>query len=642
MLVSIVVKSCDIVLHYADFTKAGSSGQFLSVDGRPLSLSRGTPKDIISLYKSYIRSAVKTRQITVSLSDPFLCLHISCPKGSYDANVEPAKDDVLFADPEAILSLSESMFMDMYGSIGQSSQRNTDKGSTSVNDDFSLLMARRPAVYLPASPPLTNPQLPGKQKSFAHSDIVPCETTPRSSLNQSSREPESSSDAESDSRLSDKNSMNPWTLAKTHFFRSTKSSSNTQLLTPIRCRGQQRNEHHVENSQRVSRSPVVPNPSYHGSQSSSPADARTSPSIRSPSHASRIDKSIPRLTLSKTAVRQSDRERYGNGALDTWFQNTTQRSLNYSSSISPTTSENIQPADSDGADSVMLDDTDDLDSPVQPSKSIQKPFNLRLAPTSVRDSRSSDILMRQLSDLEERTFSARQQEFPVMEEWSARLHEAPSQSHDSEIEEALDFERRKRAAILARREQIKNSRGSTISQPISKSPHQNRYLAAKAALTAGISTGPTAVDASQLVVSPSESSPASGLERNDPRAHLMHYLEMQQSALVSEPGIQPKRTKTNRLPLEKIPDGFDIHDLALVCALSLDHLVLSSRPLLTVDSYTQSGNAYEALSSSDVVSTSKLWESTLVTLLQSKYRKVDGDGAPDIQLDILAAIRSSH
>jgi hypothetical protein len=291
----------------------------------------------------------------------------------------------------------------------------------------------------------------------------------------------------------------------------------------------------------------------------------------------------------------------------------------------------------------MLDDIDDVDGIVQPSRSIQKPFKLPLAPTSVR---SSDIFTEQLSDNEGPNSGTKRQEFPVMEDWSSRLHQAPSYSNDSDIEEALDFERRKRSAILARREQIKNGKESitaTNSRPTSKSPHQNRYLAAKAALTAGTSTNATQVDVLQPAVPPAASSPTTSLDRNDPRAHLMHYLELQRSTSVSESGIKPKRTNTNRLPLERIPDGFNIHDLALPCTLSLDQLAVSSRQLVTVDSYALSGNAYEeAFSSSDLDRISKLWESTLATLLQNKRRKVDGDGAPDIQLDILAAIQSSH
>ena len=40
-----------------------------------------------------------------------------CPTGSYDANVEPAKDDVLFTDPEKFLEVVEAFFKSVYGQL---------------------------------------------------------------------------------------------------------------------------------------------------------------------------------------------------------------------------------------------------------------------------------------------------------------------------------------------------------------------------------------------------------------------------------------------------------------------------------------------------------------------------------------------
>jgi DNA mismatch repair ATPase MutL len=55
------------------------------------------------MFKSYVRSVAKRKGIDSSLSDPFLCIHFQCPLGSYDANIEPAKDDVLFTGPKTFL-----------------------------------------------------------------------------------------------------------------------------------------------------------------------------------------------------------------------------------------------------------------------------------------------------------------------------------------------------------------------------------------------------------------------------------------------------------------------------------------------------------------------------------------------------------
>ena len=68
------------------------------------------------LYKQYLRSAsVETTNIDVV--NPFLCLNVVCPAGSYDVNVEPAKDDVLFTDSEKFLDVVESFFQSVYGQL---------------------------------------------------------------------------------------------------------------------------------------------------------------------------------------------------------------------------------------------------------------------------------------------------------------------------------------------------------------------------------------------------------------------------------------------------------------------------------------------------------------------------------------------
>ena len=43
-----------------------------------------------------------------------MCLNIDCPPSSYDINIEPAKDDVLFTDEDAVLTICESFFNAYY------------------------------------------------------------------------------------------------------------------------------------------------------------------------------------------------------------------------------------------------------------------------------------------------------------------------------------------------------------------------------------------------------------------------------------------------------------------------------------------------------------------------------------------------
>ncbi|KAL8651192.1 MAG: hypothetical protein Q9226_004813 [Calogaya cf. arnoldii] len=130
----------------ADATAISSVGQYVSVDSRPVSCTRGTLKQTVQLFKSYVRSScnLSTDQ---KLTDPFLCMNIICPPGSYDANVEPAKDDVLFTNSPDVLGVVEAFFKSQYGEIQPKTKQIFGSKST-ANDvrNFDLLLARKPPL----------------------------------------------------------------------------------------------------------------------------------------------------------------------------------------------------------------------------------------------------------------------------------------------------------------------------------------------------------------------------------------------------------------------------------------------------------------------------------------------------------------
>lgn len=118
---------------------------FIFVDSRSVSCARGTLKQIHTLYKSYLKSALSVP----GLSDPFVYLNIRCPPGSYDPNIEPAKDDVMFHDTAAVVESVERMLRRFYGELKQE-----DKGVKAkevvVKNGFELLLARKPKAPAPA------------------------------------------------------------------------------------------------------------------------------------------------------------------------------------------------------------------------------------------------------------------------------------------------------------------------------------------------------------------------------------------------------------------------------------------------------------------------------------------------------------
>ena len=128
-------------------------GQYLSVDLRPVSCARGTLKQIASLYKSHLRSATISEG-NARIVDPFLCLNIACSPGSYDANVEPAKDDVLFTNSELLLKIVEKWLVSIYGEVESNSSKSQAKNSCALKPHgIGLLLARQAPM---GSPTMTN------------------------------------------------------------------------------------------------------------------------------------------------------------------------------------------------------------------------------------------------------------------------------------------------------------------------------------------------------------------------------------------------------------------------------------------------------------------------------------------------------
>lgn len=126
-----------------DIAAISNVGQFVSIDSRPVSCSRGTLKQIVSLYKSYVRSASSVCS-GEKLADPFLYMNIVCPVGSYDANVEPAKDDVLFTDTALIIQIVGRFFESVYGELQIPAMGDIgSKTSKPKSQGFELLLARK-------------------------------------------------------------------------------------------------------------------------------------------------------------------------------------------------------------------------------------------------------------------------------------------------------------------------------------------------------------------------------------------------------------------------------------------------------------------------------------------------------------------
>ncbi|KAJ5971394.1 uncharacterized protein N7479_001312 [Penicillium vulpinum] len=612
-----------------DTSRINGSGQYISVDGRPLSSSGGIGHEIVKIFKPYVRAAASKNESTKSVSDPFLCLQILCPQGTYDVNIEPAKDDLLFEDRDVVLALVENLFRDHYGEIDGREARTSNQGKESASRSdrapggFELLMARKPATDPPTQ--TRDPENPFRgaiphtplsqrtlQSKYDFSPVVPS----------SSKGPESQEEL-STARTKRSSFVNPWSISRINAsFQTSGRGSNSinqaspvdlssgSLQGPIGRESQSRGFQHSPNSDLAS-------PSTSRLASGSPVRRRR----HHPQGSTDSSPESNRISSTRRAERERDRDRYGNGALDTWFQRTTQVSLQQDPVEEAPTQEPDSP--------LSLLAQQRFGSPADSSPNI---IHVDAQNDGCSDSPSNNSLT--LEDHGDHITEAMDsgRGFPVLERWAAQLHEGVTheQSSDLDLEKALDFERRKKEAIQNSRTRFKKNDKPSGSQsaPISHSPHGNRYLAAKAALTSSQTSIGEPVSATML-------SP------HDPRAYL---IRQERDYPIDEPSTndgKARRLLTSRLPFERIPDGSDLHDLGYTWSVDLSSSSNSFKQNLPEDLYTENENGTTALSASDLETCLPLWNTRLMLIMKQQYKNKDESKPLSVEIDLAATI-SQH
>lgn len=91
--------------------KIANQGDFISVDSRPVSSSCGTMKKIVTMFKERLR---RSSPGLATVKDPFFCLNIICPPDSYEPNIGPGKDDIMFDNGDVVLSVVDKLLIPYY------------------------------------------------------------------------------------------------------------------------------------------------------------------------------------------------------------------------------------------------------------------------------------------------------------------------------------------------------------------------------------------------------------------------------------------------------------------------------------------------------------------------------------------------
>lgn len=542
----------------------------------------------------------------------------------------------MFEDRESVLNLITELFREHYGELDGGVKVNHRKEKDDVpksdqsSSGFDLLMARRSAAKPhaqvidsndPPSATTASEELPQRRNL-----LEPTITSSHSPENEEGH----ISGGSNGVRTKRPGIVNPESISRINASFRTPRRENPHHINP--GSGTQLSESLMRPMTRYGElfpdrlsphSPELPSPPTTRHTLGSPISQRRE-QLHGPSSSS---PEINRRPSFRRADRERDRERYGNGALDTWFQRTTQVSLekNPATHSVPSREPSEVPLSSLAeqrfgiSQNLSQGDADDnqQNATRSPSSEGSSPRQPTPNQPSTLDNHHDEIPFSMDSG----------RGFPVLERWAAQLHEDGAHSEPTDLEKALDFEKRKKEAVRARRLQVQNGERSSGSQPaqIPPSSQNSRYLAAKAALT---STEPSIAEPVFM----------SKIAPHDPRAYLMRQ---QKSPSANEPplnGVKVQRSLTSRLPFERIPDGLDLHSLAVSCSVDLAPNFFSFDPCSREDSYIRSGHESTAFSSSEAKECLPLWNERLGRIMREQYESRDDSQPPRGGIDFSSII----
>ncbi|KAF3001456.1 hypothetical protein E8E13_008262 [Curvularia kusanoi] len=220
-------------------SKIANHGAFISVDSRPVSPTRGTIKKIALAVRDRMRNANLT---LAHVKDPFFTLNIICPEDSYDPNIEPAKDDVIFADDSTVLAAVNRLLISYYpgSSVRTNSVTESDFDNTSSTQPNNLINMDGPLPQLKPPRPIRSDELiedPDISDTAAPSVIPRWRSTmygiDEEDLDFLPSNAQVAVDEEEDYR--DIHVSNPWTIARMNApVKPKKTIGNEQLLSPVK------------------------------------------------------------------------------------------------------------------------------------------------------------------------------------------------------------------------------------------------------------------------------------------------------------------------------------------------------------------------------------------------------------------------
>jgi len=481
-------------------------------------------------------------------------------------------------------------------------------------------------------------------------------------------------DPDEEAGLRDIRVSNPWVIAKVNASihpPPKQWQSNGQLLTPVQPNTDPEGGSSASPATILGEthpSPrVLPTPQQSHRDSSDPSTASSSPERFPYPLAARNSRSGE---YALETQRAANRERYGNGALDTWVQ----KSIN-GSSDAPSSTQDLDESLSIDPDTGNTRHRDFVSArtlptgtplseiptaPTRPRRQspqkqtgscINKPFTSPLTDDRVwfdvgqkrkgkpsQSDRSQNTLTPQArlqpSSPGTTRSSPEHASHPSLQLSSpSTTNSSPDRPIHPDLASSLDYEHRKALATQQHRATLLRQQHNTATHPLnhtspSPSPHRNRYNSAIAALHHQAGDAPTS--------NPPSPPPASGLEPSDPRHYYLRVLDRERS-----PSRLPsaKRRKTSLLPLEAIPTDQNIHHLILPHKpLDLKLLAADINAMGVYDAYIASGTLGPGgLGEMQTMDTVRRWEEEIRGLVRERFRSADGVG--EMRVDVWGVVR---
>lgn len=580
----------------ADPSKIGN-GQYLSVDTRPVSHEKGTMKKIVTLYKKYIRGALA--ETSSKVKNPFIRLNVKCPIASYDANVEPAKDDVLFGNESILLELIESLFKDVYGEC--KADRAVSVGVLSKNfNDFELLLAKTPlsasnkepcktsmtvqlpplvGLPVPVSPSSTDTSAVEANEGEVDNDIGEQAGNKKRKwqFDMSTDYNEEVIGFEKGSHTHRLGKQNSDKYANTEMGSSVRNDLNPWLIAKMNAPS----TGNVESSSGVSKTAalrfVTP-----GSRPRPVSDhiVSSTPSPR------------PRQNICHDAVGTLQRSVAMFSRPQVFPNSHTEEPTLFRRSEALTNHDGEADLVDDVDRSNQLTDGNGLDATRNAFEMFPISPPATLAPRGAKKQRGHNrpfISALEMVQNGAALYKPMQTELPEVSLQSRTRtevdHTVEQIDTSSDLAWAMEFEERKEAATRQRRDELRSTRlpndESFSPETHRLSPHKNRYNAAIASLETG----------------QQKESFKTSLPDDDPRAYLM----WRQKSMASRPvksGDLPKlmRTKSSKLPMERIPRDAELYHLLQALPVDMPSLRRVTSSLLVDDTYISRGTQDEGLS----------------------------------------------